>query len=208
MKFKLLIISIIFIAFGTSLYSQNEPKTLFGNGDIRSSGYGGPEIKVTQVNGGEWGLLVGGRGGWIINSTFSIGGAGYGLVTNHKVPNYITIHQKEVYLRYGMGGLFLEYINSSDEIFHFTINSMIGAGGAVYTSKINEIINGNRDYVYESSAFFVFEPGATVDINLLRNFRIGLGASYRIISFLELPNTTNKDLGGVSVNLVFKFGTF
>lgn len=208
MKKLTLAISFILLMIGLNLYSQSEPKTLFGNGDIRHGGYGGPEIKATQVNGGEWGVLVGGRGGWILNSTFSLGGAGYGLVTSHKVPNYISIHGKEVYLRYGYGGLFLEYINNSDEIFHFTINSLIGAGGAIYTTKINEIINGNKDYVYESSAFFVFEPGATVDVNILKNFRIGLGASYRLVSFLELPNTTNKDIGGVSVNLIFKFGSF
>jgi len=195
---------IFLMTFGLNLFAQDEHKTLFGNVDIKSGGYGGPEIKMTQVNGGEWGLLVGGRGGWIINSTLSLGGAGYGLVTNHKVPNYISIYGNVAYLRYGYGGLFLEYINSSDEIFHFTINSLIGAGGAFYMNKANEIIYGNRDY----SGFFVFEPGATVDINVLKNFRIGVGATYRLISFLELPHTSNKDIGGVSFSLILKFGSF
>jgi hypothetical protein len=39
------------------------------NGEIESGGFGGPVLKVTSING-ENAVLVGGRGGWIINHSF------------------------------------------------------------------------------------------------------------------------------------------
>jgi hypothetical protein len=51
-----------------------EEKTLVGNG-FDNGGYGAPVVKFMSL-GGEVGVLVGGRGGWIINHTFVIGGGG------------------------------------------------------------------------------------------------------------------------------------
>ncbi len=56
-------------------------------GDVESGGFGGPVVKMTSLNGQD-GILVGGRGGWILNHSFIIGGGGYGLANNvrAKVP--------------------------------------------------------------------------------------------------------------------------
>jgi len=206
-----LILFFILLSFSSS---QAEEETLFGNGRITHGGYGGPELKVTQING-EWGLAVGGRGGWIINSSLSLGGGGYGVVTKHNVDyNYSQDQNADIRLNVGWGGAFIEYINSSNKVIHFTVNSLIGAGGASYI--LYEDSNRWDDYntLKESSAFFVIEPGFTTDINLFKFFRISLGASYRFVSGLELFNTDgslltdNKDLIGPSFNLCFKFGEF
>jgi hypothetical protein len=156
------------------------------------------------------GLLVGGRGGWIINSSFSIGGGGYGLVTSPKINDYPTFYDdSSAYLRVGWGGLFLEYINSSNKLIHFTVNALVGAGGASYTRSFHDGMNwDNSGWVYESTLFLVVEPGATVDLNVAKFFRISLGASYRFVSGVELSRTANKDLSGPSANLAFKFGKF
>jgi len=100
------------------LYSQENSKegpkeqTLFESGSYKSGGYGAPEVKFTNVND-KFGVLVGGRGAWILNSTFAIGGAGYGLVTSHSISDYFTREDTVAYLRTGYGGLYLSYINSS-----------------------------------------------------------------------------------------------
>jgi hypothetical protein len=187
----------------------DEIETLFDSKEFKSGGYGAPELKYTQING-EPGLMVGGRGGWIVNSTFSIGLAGYGVTTSHTIKNYFA-PDSAAYLRVGYGGLFLNYTNSSDKLLHFTINALIGAGGATYTNSWNNMFDQDHDWNmhnYETSAFFVFEPGAGVEVNLTKWFRIEMGASYRIISGVELSRTANKDLGGFSGNLAFKFGSF
>ena len=211
----LLLIALIFApAYSQETNTQaDEPKTLFGGKPLKSGGYGCPELKLTPING-NLGLMVGGRGGWIINSTFSIGGGGYGLVTNHKIDNYFknTTNDTNVYLRVGYGGLYLSYINNSNEIIHFTVNALIGAGGAVYTPSYSSMVQhdsfGFNNSPYENSAFFVFEPGVGIEVNLLKFFRIELGASYRYISGLELTRTTSANLSGLSGNLAFKFGSF
>jgi hypothetical protein len=191
--------------------SRNE-ETLFGGGEIRHGGYGGPEMKVSQINGNT-ALFLGGRGGWIINGTFSIGLGGYGLVTNHTISNYF-LKDTACYLRVGYGGLFLNYTNESDKLIHFTINALIGAGGAAYTRSWDYSWDWHNDddcdgkWSYEHSAFFIFEPGVGIELNLTGWMRVEAGASYRFVSNLDLSRTTNKDLSGLSGNLIFKFGSF
>lgn len=194
-------------------------QTLFGGQELRSGGYGALELKGTQVLD-EFGLMVGGRGGWIINSTFSIGGAGYGLTSTH-TSNYITKGLtanepeagKVTYLRMGWGGFFFEYTNSSNSLLHFTANTFVGWGGASYTGNTTEMIGndndeGNKNWVYKSSGFFVVEPGVTAEVNVAKLFRVAVGASYRIVSGLDLPEASNSDLSGFSVNVAFKIGYF
>ena len=213
-KFALLLIAVLLIYPVTTQaleikQDKDESETLFGSGEITHGGYGGPEVKLTQLQG-EMGLMVGGRGGWIINSSFSIGGGGYGLVTTHKINNYPTFYDdSSAYLRVGWGGVFLEYINNSNNLIHFTVNTLIGGGEASYTKSYkNGMMWGNDGWSYESTPFFVVEPGATVDLNVAKFFRISLGASYRFVSGVDLTRTTNKDLSGASANLAFKFGKF
>jgi len=71
----------------------NHQETLFDGKGYSSGGYGGLEFKGTSIKD-RAALLVGGRGGWIISNTFSIGLGLYGLTTTHEVyrdksPNYL-----------------------------------------------------------------------------------------------------------------------
>ena len=204
---NVLILSFVLLFCFSATQAQEE--TLFGDSKITHGGYGGPELKVTQING-EWGLAVGGRGGWIISSSLSLGGGGYGIVTNHIVD--YSNSNSDVQLNVGWGGGFIEYINSSNSVFHFTVNSLIGAGGASFFVNDDGSHWGNP--IGESSSFFVFEPGVTIDVNLLRFFRISAGVSYRFVSGLELFNSNgallieDKDFSGMGFNLCFKFGEF
>ena len=45
-------------------------------------------------------------------------------------------------------------------------------------------------------------------LNVTPIFRIGVGASYRAVESLSLPELTNRDLSGWSGNIQFKFGKF
>jgi len=62
--------------------------------------------------------------------------------------------------------------------------------------------------VYESSAYFIFEPQLGMEINVVKVFRIELTAGYRFISGLELSRTKSSDLSGFSGGIAFKFGSF
>jgi len=184
-----------------------QEQTLLGTTDIENGGYAAPVAKFTTVNN-EFGLLVGGRGGWIINHTFSIGLAGYGLANNINARTIGPYGQK--YLRLGYGGLDLEYVANSNDLLHFSVHSLIGGGTAGFRYGWNEdrwnYEYGEHDRNY--NLFFIFEPGANVDLNVIPWFRTSVGISYRFVAGLSSSAASNSDISGLSAGLTFRFGKF
>ena len=109
--------SILILCLCIPVFGQEE--TLVGTGEIDHGGYGALVVKVTGING-ETAILVGGRGGWIINHTFVLGGGGYGLVNNLRPddPGSFLFPDGETLLNFGYGGLELAYIINSDKLIH------------------------------------------------------------------------------------------
>jgi hypothetical protein len=169
---------------------QAQQQTLV-DGPIRSGGFGAPVLKFTEINE-QFGFFVGGRGGWIINESLVLGGGGYGL-TNQA-------HLAFDALEMGYGGLDLEYVNRPNELVHVSLAVLLGGGGATYFPS-----NSLAGFY---SGFFVVEPAANIMLNVTPIFRIGVGASYRAVESLSLPELTNRDLSGFSGNIQFKFGMF
>jgi len=205
-------LTVLFIFLGISLFANDKHETLFGNGEVTWGGYGAPEIKFSTVNG-EFALFLGGRGGVIINNSFIIGLAGCGVVTSHKLDDYFIpgLPDTNAYLRMGYGGLHLGYIINPYEIVHITTSLLIGGGGALYTRAYSQSEPDYWDkhrFTYESSPFMIIEPGIGAELNITKFMRFEVGASYRIISFLDLPKTKESDISGLSGYISFKFGKF
>lgn len=199
---------LMLLAFtGASLAEQ----TLL-TGRVVHGGYGGPVAKFTNFNG-EFGVLAGGEGGWILNHTFMIGGGGYGLATDHQassVPADFPWALDETRMEFGYGGVILSYIGHSDQVLHPTFSMLIG-GGAV---------NVGRDYEHDwlesqdtgdqryADRFFVFEPSASAELNLVSFMRLDVGAGYLLISGVNHWGLTNSDVSGVTGSATLKFGKF
>lgn len=159
------------------------------SGDIESGGCGGPVLKLSGVND-TFAVFIGGRGGWVINHTFIIGFSGYGLVTD------VFVSGNKLHM--GYGGLWAEYVLNSDELVHFTFGTLIGMGNAHYDPEGSD----QRNY-------FVLEPEANVELNIVRFFRVCAGVSYRFAIGVAGPAGLNDAaLSGLSANLFFKFGRF
>lgn len=197
--------------------AQNEEiQTLFSGGDnVRLTGsYAAVSATGSQLNDG-FGLLLGARGGVIVNHSFLIGAAGYGIIPTNKVICPIPEHTSNHYLTGGYGGLFFEYIHSPNRLLHFTANTLVGLGGVTYTRTGDNSHNPNSENTFKHPGSFVFvlEPGLAMDLNLTKSFRMSLGVSYRYSPNFKLqyesraivPNTA---FNGFSVNLIFKFGNF
>jgi hypothetical protein len=195
MRKSVVVGSILLLTF----YAYAQEQTLI-SGNIESGGFGGPVIKITKING-ESAVLVGGRGGWIINHTFVLGGAGYGLVTNVNAKSTDSASQ---YIQMGYGGLDLEYIVSSDNLLHFSIGLLIGGGGIGYQDEKGRFFNDS----HKMDSFFILEPCVQTNLNVTHFFRISAGISYRYISGLKSAMSTNDDLSGPSAVLALKFGKF
>jgi hypothetical protein len=176
-----------------------QDETLF-SGEIESGWYAAPLFKVGQINS-ESGIFLGGQGGWIINHRLVLGLSGYGLVNEVEIKD-----AQNLKLKFGCGGVFLEYIFSSDKLLHLSLQSIIGAGSVRYDVKKYE--DDHDDVNYNDAAFFVLEPGINLLLNVSTNFRIGAGATYRYVSGVEYENLSNSDLSGVSAQILFKFGVF
>ncbi len=190
---------IIFVAsvMVTPVLAQEE--TLI-SGQLEHGGYAGPAVKFTTINN-DWEVMVGGRGGWIINHSFVLGGGGYGLVTDvealHIDPS------GDVVLELGYGGGMLEYVGNPNELIHYSVSLLIGGGGVNYVREIT-----NTRLYADADAFFVLEPELNFMVNITTHFRAGVGAGYRLISGVDLAGLSDSDIGGLSINMVFKFGDY
>lgn len=177
-------------------------KTLIGDlADLDHGGFGGPIVRLTQING-ESGVLVGGRGGWIIDHRYVLGGGGYGLVNNIEVTGIDSAGQD---LEMGYGGGMLEVIVFSDALVHFSVELLVGAGGATCAANWKD---GASAANWKDDAFFIAEPGANLMVNITDFFRFGVGASYLYVEGLNYGDIGDDDLTGLSVGLTFKFGKF
>jgi hypothetical protein len=202
---KLLVFLILISAAFMQLSAQE--RTLLSGGEITHGGFGGPVIKYSEIKGSP-GVLVGGRGGWIINHSFVIGLGGYGLANQIKSndQNVSGFTPGSTYLNFGYGGVELEYIIQSDDLIHFSIYSLIGAGGVSYRDNFWD---SRRDDLHSpGDEFFVFEPAANIEANIISFMRINAGVGYRVISGLNFDGLKNSDLGGFTAALTLKFGKF
>jgi len=198
---KRALVPAIILLFSLSAYGQEE--TLI-NGQIESGGYGGLEVKFGNING-EWEVLVGGRGGWIINHQFVLGGAGYGMATPGETnPGIIPPYLNEQF-EMGYGGVLLAYINNSHKLIHLAVETLIGGGGISHYYGRNDDV---FDTDYDGDAFFIIEPGVNFELNITRKFRFAAGASYRITSGVEYRDLEDGDITGPAINLMLKFGKF
>lgn len=207
----------IAVSDAQELQDNAEAATILDVGNIESGGYGAFDMRVGSVslnNNNNTAVFIGARGGWIINSTFSIGGGGYGMVSKLTVDDFampesfLEQDYETPIFQVGYGGVFLEYTHNSNDIIHFTVNTLIGAGGASYSSDKQGSDYSNDIYHHEKSAFFVLEPGATIELNVLPFFRISSGISYRFVSGLNLSLNSKTDLNSISYTVAFKFGKF
>lgn len=191
---------------------DGEIRTLFGNNDkISHGGYGALLINYSQFDDKDV-VLVGARGGWIINHGIAIGLGGYGFANQIKYYDMEIGGQTydDYFLSGGYGGLLIEPILLPSNPIHVSLPVLIGAGGAAYVN--NGWYDYNEDsweyYTIDSSPFFVIEPGIEVEFNVVKFMRIGLGAYYRYTSGLNLVNTDEHIMDGFSGGLSLKFGKF
>jgi hypothetical protein len=177
--------------------SPVEDETLI-KGKPRIGGFIAPAVSMTTVNE-QGAVLVGLRGGIIINRSFVLGLAGYGLA------NDVDAGPSDYrYLDFGYGGFFVEYVHRPHKLVHVSVHSLIGGGALRHREDwYDDWFDGRY-----ADAVFVFEPGLDVIVNITKHIRTGIGGSYRMVRDVELGSLDDKAISGLSGTLIFKFGTF
>jgi hypothetical protein len=214
----LLILAALFASALAAQPADTEPATLFGSDkDYRNGGWGGPMVAFTEVLD-QPALLTGLRGGWMIDHRFTLGLAGYGLVTNAPNPAYDQWLLEEgeslrhpSQFRMGYGGLLLEPVIGYKSPIHVTLPILIGAGGCTYQTYLPRPFRDSThrvDRFERGEAFFVVEPGVELELSLVRLVRVAVGASYRYTTDIDLPATPADALRGMNATFTVKVGRF
>ena len=189
------LIALFIMVFAGAAFAQDE--TLLGD-EIESGGYGAVAVKYGRILDAD-GIFVGGLGGWVINHNFVLGGGGYGLA------NRVAVDESSCpYLGFGYGGVLLEYIISPRKLVHGNIQCLIGGGGVSYSEEWS---CGDVES-WDGDAFFALEPAVNLMLNLHKNVRAGIGASYRYIAGVEFEDLSDSDLSGGTAHILVKFGVF
>lgn len=189
---------------------KDEVKSLLStNNEI--NGFGNVDFRVGNVNDKE-ALLIGAYGGVVINRTIMLGIAAYGLSSDltfdGTLPSSGTARELNLYG--GYAGIVMGVMVASKEVVHLSIPVIIGAGNLDVSDDnfFSSFSGSDAKFTVESSKFFVIEPGALLELNVSKTFRLGLGAGYRFATGTDLINVQDSDLSGLTGIVSFKFGVF
>lgn len=218
MKTKVILVLVaLFSASGVFAQSNDsayEIKSIFGGkkGKNRVTGFAAFMVQghsLPERNDAVW---TGLRGGVIFNHNFAISVGGMGLASNNRFS--APADSGKYNLEGGYGGIYFEPILASRFPIHLSFPCMIGVGGMAYTKQVR--VNDPDVYFdrYENTvtvdddAFFVFEPGVSLELNITKHSRIGFNAKYRFTQDFNLVNTSSSLLDGWNGGVTLKFGRF
>jgi hypothetical protein len=198
-KYVVILAAVLFA--GISLRAEDQ---MLFSGKITHGGFGAPVAKYTKIKN-QNAILVGGRGGWIINHAVVLGIGGYGLVNENIDKRVITAGHSR-YLNMGYGGFELEYVILPHQLFHPVLSVLVGGGTVNYVDKYSydDMEEDDDDF----DGFFVFEPSAGVELNVIPLLRANFGISYRIVSGIEYYGLKDSDISGLAAYMTLKFGKF
>ena len=218
MKNSLVIIALLLA--GSTLYAQDteviystkksprEVKTLMKD----NTGFGGHlslNIAGTQIYD-DPALMLGGELVFTLSHVLNMGFAGYGMPSRIGYRDYHQTYSQARNVEMGYGGLFVEPVFFDKQMVHFTVPVLIGAGW-VGISDRNYLAHPYEYYppvISAQSAYFVFQPGVNMEVNLARNIRFTLGGAYRMVNGSDIPQLTDGDLSGFSFQGGIRVGWF
>ena len=204
---KKLTFFLLFFILAASLWAEEEVKETTTEKPSESGVFGGPVLKVTKIND-VFGLMVGGRAGWIYKHRYAIGGGFYGLLRDVEVE--VSGSEREREFEFAYSGLELEYIIGPSQDVHLSAHTLLGFGGLTDRYQRAGPYYGYYDEFSRwggpDDSFFIIEPGINIVWNMKTYLQIYFGGSYRYIRGIKIEGLHNSDLNGYSVAVTFRFG--
>jgi hypothetical protein len=183
----------------SALLAQQDQTLARGDGSF--GGFGGPQFRITRAAGETIGL-AGGGGAFLIGRRLAIGGAGFGGTTRVDAILEGSPTRGEMDLSYG--GLTIELISYPSRLVHPVVGLLVGAGSvSVWPDDLRP---RNRSGTEEF--FGVVEPHVGLELNVIKWFRIGAMAGYRVAINAEDSRLADSGFNGASGTLVLRFGAF
>ena len=162
--------------------------------------YGSIYVK-TDRSLGNYNPLIGGMGGVILNEKLGFGAFGNGRLGETIFESQGSVSNENsdlLNLKYGYGGLFIEYFLVKNKSIGLSIPAKFGYGAAgVYEQSSDNRIERNR--------MLVLEPEVHFYIKLFKNMAISLQAAYRFADVGDLDYVNNSQLSvwNLGVGLIF-----
>lgn len=194
---RLILLSVFVLTIVNLGYGQAE--TLI-SGDIDHGGFGGIATNFSQIDN-NLGVMVGGYGAWLIDHTVAIGGGGYGLANN--IKHDTDVLERDRYLDFGYGGIYLAYFHKSNKLVHLTLETFIGGGEL--NLRYNDV---DDDDLINDDNTFVIDPHINVELNVTDYMRVIVGAGYRYVSGVDMMDYSNSDFSSPTANISVRFGAF
>jgi hypothetical protein len=188
----------MFLLTAESAAQAPEPRDASGG----SSHYVAPALKGTMLRG-QGAVMFGGRGGWGISPTLTLGGGAFATVTevdarDGAVPNAPGLLD----VKFECFGVELEYAAHRTAPTHLTLASFVG-GGAAHNAQ-----DRNDDQFGETDFMLLWEPAVGVERRVTPSLHVNLAVSYRLVHGVEQAGLTAGDLQTAAITLTAKFGTF
>ncbi|MFT6865585.1 MAG: hypothetical protein ACJA08_000408 [Cyclobacteriaceae bacterium] len=188
---------------------RNDIKTLSGSMS-HSGGFFGVSFRASEFKD-EAVVLAGFRTGWIVNRTLGIGFEGHGVIPTTKFDDIDPI--RNTILLGGYGGMYMELVAFSNQVVHVTFPISGGAGWLGYhedwdADGVNDPRFSGSDPIIDQDVFWYIEPGASLEMNISRSFRMAFGVSKRFTQDLELINTRSADFENLNFFITLKLGKF
>ena len=201
-KNTFIFLTLIFLVFSISAQEldekNDEPKTLLSD-DVEINGFGSLFMTLTKIDNSSI-HMIGGGGAFIFNKKFFFGGYGLGMTTNLCADRG---QFKEKEMDFGYGGILLGYVINNDARFHPAISVLIGWGN-ISSRRLTSTYMDRENY----DNFFTVSPILELEIRIVKNFRIGIGATYHYFSGISFSDYTDNDFSNPGAYLSFKFGEF
>ncbi|SFE87961.1 hypothetical protein SAMN05518672_111143 [Chitinophaga sp. CF118] len=207
---KVLLALLVLITVQQARAQHAQTETLFsrkGQGKTKVGAYGAPATKFTSIDG-NFGVLVGGYGGVLLNNKIMLGAGSWSLVNNIQMPT-VNINGNKEYLSLWYTGFVAEYVHNTNKLIHWTAGTLIGGGGVSRREKYRFDDGDNHNSTHhDGSGFFVVEPFANLELNIIKNLRFDIGASYRLIRGSSTPGITDSKLSNPTIHAGLKAGIF
>jgi hypothetical protein len=198
-------LALFVVSLGLAAMAAAQEQTLF-QGDVKTGGFGGPVVKYTRIKGQD-AVMVGGRGGWILNHSLILGGGGYGVATEVDAPEGIMPQEGPLDIEFGYGGFEMEYLVRPNALTHLSFYALIGGGALNFVKDVGPVSESNQQ-VGEADVVFALEPAVSAELNVTKWFRLSAGGSYRLVTGVNRAELENRDFSGLAATLTFKFGKF
>jgi hypothetical protein len=181
------------------MYDQRRSWGIYGEANFQ---YGQLNDEFTYINGGS--LM------FIMNKRFAFGGTMQRNADQNFAPTFVDNPNVAAvqYLHTGFGGLKLEYTTMPNSILHVTFPLIIGGGWANVSASRHWYPSTYYQEQAATNSFYIIQPGAQLEMNLIRCIKLYAGVNYRFSMNADVTNTLPYNtlqgfsaLGGIKIGI-------